>query len=103
MLDMIEQTANAGKDQISAIEMLMAVMGHEIQQKIPKVYTKDLVEILFLLPYTKRNQLVKAGLGNPKTVGNYLRKLESAGFLRSVQIGKEKLYLNYRLMEVLSK
>jgi hypothetical protein len=78
-------------------------MGSEIQNKLPKVYSKDLLELMFRLPYTKRNQLVKAGLGNLKTVGNYLRELENAGFLRSEKIGKEKLYLNYRLLDLLSK
>ena len=103
MLDMIEKSAIYGRKQISAIEMLMTEMGLEIQEKLPKVYSKDLLEVLFRLPYTKRNQLEKAGLGNIKTVGNYLRELESTRFLRSERIGKEKLYLNYRLLEVLSK
>jgi hypothetical protein len=53
------------------------------------------------LPYTKRNQLKKAGLGNLKTVGNYLKELELEGFLKSEQVGKEKLYLNFRLLEIL--
>ena len=101
MLDMIEKTSNYGKTQISSIEILMTEMGNEIHKKLPKVYSKDLLEVLFKLPYTKRNQLEKAGLGNLKTVGNYLRELESAGFLRSEQIGKEKLYLNFRLLEAL--
>lgn len=102
MLDMIEQTAIYGRRQISSIEILMAEMGNEIQKKLPRVYSKDLLEVLFKLPYTKRNQLEKAGLGNLKTVGNYLRELESAGFLHSEQIGKEKLYLNFRLLKILS-
>ena len=103
MLDMIEKTAQYGIEQISSIENLMAEMGSEIQNKLPKVYSKDLLELMFRLPYTKRNQLVKVGLGNLKTVGNYLRELEEAGFLRSEKIGKEKLYLNYRLLDLLSK
>lgn len=76
-------------------------MGTEIQQKLPKIYSKDLMGELFRLPYTKRNQLEKAGLGNLKTVGNYLIELEKEGFLKSEQVGKEKLYLNYKLLEVL--
>jgi Fic family protein len=103
MLDMIEKTALFGRRQISSIELLMAEMGSEIQKKLPKVYTKDLLEVLFKLPYTKRSQLLKVGLGNLKTVGNYLRVLEGAGFLRSEKIGKEKLYVNFRLLKVLSK
>jgi Fic family protein len=103
MLNMVEQTALKGRIRIAEIQDLMAEMGNEIQQKLPQVYSKDLMEVLFKLPYTKRNYLEKAGLGNLKTVGNYLRALENAGFLKSEQIGKEKLYLNQRLLEVLKK
>lgn len=101
MLDMVEQTALKGRQQISEIQKLMNAMGLDIQEKLPRVYSKDLMEQLFRLPYTKRNQLEKAGLGNLKTVGNYLKDLEKAGFLKSEQVGKEKLYLNFRLLEVL--
>lgn len=103
MLDMIEQTALKGRKQIAEIEALMNKMGAEIQKKLPKVYSKDLLEILFRLPYTKRTFLESAGLGNLKTVGNYLKELEDEKFLKSVQVGKEKLYLNSKLMEVLKK
>lgn len=101
MLDMVEQTASRGRLQIAEIEKLMNKMGKEIQEASPRIYSKDLMEQLFRLPYTKRNQLEKAGLGNLKTVGNYLKELEKAGFLKSEQVGKEKLYLNFRLLEVL--
>ena len=79
----------------------MVTMGNEIQAKLPKVYSKDLMEELFKLPYTKRHFLENAGLGNVKTVGTYLKELEDAGFLKSEQVGKEKLYLNYRLLSIL--
>lgn len=101
MLDMVEETALKGKQQIAGIEKLMNEMGTEIQEKLPKIYSKDLLEVLFKLPYTKRNQLENAGLGNLKTVGNYLKELEANGFLTSEQVGKEKLYLNFRLLKVL--
>ena len=101
MLDMVEETALKGRQQIAAIEKLMNEIGTEIQEKLPKIYSKDLLEVIFKLPYTKRNQLESAGLGNLKTVGNYLKELENHGFLRSEQVGKEKLYLNFRLLEVL--
>jgi len=42
-------------------------------------------------------------LGNIKTAGYYLKSLEQKGFLKSVIVGKEKLYLNTQLMEILKK
>ena len=101
MLDMIETTSEKGLLRLEGILALMEHMSTEIKDKLPKAYSKELIEILFRLPYTKRKHLIDAKLGTPKTVGNYLRDLEQAGFLKSVKVGKEKLYLNYRLMEVL--
>jgi hypothetical protein len=81
----------------------MQIVAEEIKTNIPKIYSKDLVEILFKLPYTKRQYLLEANLGNLKTVGNYLNELEKEGILQSIKIGKEKLYLNHRLMDILEK
>ena len=103
MLEMVEYTANKGLQRLKDVTNLMEVMATEIKERLPKVYTKELVEILFRLPYTKRQFLIDAKLGTPKTVGNYLMDLEEAGFLISEKVGKEKLYLNHRLMLILEK
>ena len=98
MLDMVETTSIKGLERLESIVHLMDTTGQEIKDKLPKVYSKDLVEVIFKLPYTKRQNLINAGLGTPKTVGNYLIALEEEGFLKSIRVGKEKLYLNLPLM-----
>ncbi len=103
MLDMIEETSTKGLDRLNKIVSTMTKTSGEIKAKLPKIYSKDLVEILFRLPYTKRQHLIDANIGNPKTVGNYLILLEETGFLTSVKVGKEKLYLNHRLLKVLEE
>lgn len=89
MLDMVETTAIKGLERLESIVQLIDTTGQEIKEKLPKVYSKDLVEVLFKLPYTKRQNLINADLGTPKTVGNYLIALEEAGFLKSIKVGKE--------------
>lgn len=103
MLDMVEKTAIKGLDRLESIIQLMEATGEEIKEKLPKGYSKDLVEVIFKLPYTKRQNLIDIGLGTPKTVGNYLIALEEKGYLKSVRVGKEKLYLNQKLMNILEK
>ena len=100
---MVEYTANKGLKRLKDVTELMEQMTTEIKEKLPNVYSKELVDILFRLPYTKRKFLIDEKLGTPKTVGNYLKTLEDAGFLTSEKVGKEKLYLNYRLMAVLEQ
>ncbi len=101
MLDMIEETANKGLKRLNKITLAMEETATEIKKKLPKVYSKDLIEILFRLPYTKRQHLIEENIGNLKTVGNYLKALEENGFLKSEKVGKEKLYLNQKLLEIL--
>lgn len=101
MLDMVETSAIKGLERLESIVQLMDTTAQEIKEKLPKVYSKDLVEVIFKLPYTKRQNLIDVDLGTPKTVGNYLIALEEEGFLKSVKVGKEKLYLNLPLMNIL--
>ncbi|MBS1783048.1 MAG: Fic family protein [Bacteroidetes bacterium] len=101
MLDMIEETSNRGLERLGKITSAIDKTTEEIKMTLPKIYSKDLVEILFRLPYTKRQHLIDENIGNPKTVGNYLIALEENGFLKSVKVGKEKLYLNERLLKIL--
>lgn len=103
MLDMVENTAIKAREQITSIEVLMKNMAEKIQGELPKLYSKDLMEVLFKLPYTKRIFLEQAGLGNLKTAGSYLNELEKVGILKSEMVGKEKLYLNTELMKILKR
>lgn len=101
MLEMVENTAIDGLTRLEKILKLMEWTSGQMKADFPKMYSKELIENLFKLPYTKRKHLVDAGFGTPKTVGKYLTELEKKNYLKSVRVGKEKLYLNYRLMNIL--
>lgn len=101
ILDMIEQTAIESRVRIRRIDKLMDTTNDAIRELLPRVNSNELVGVIFKLPYTKRQFLVNAGLGTYKTVGKYLLKLEEAGILKSEQVGKERLFLNVKLMDIL--
>ena len=101
MLDMIEVTSLNVISKLKTIVNLMCEIENLIKEKKPKLFNKELLEIIFKLPYTKRKNLIEAKLGTPKTVGNYLIELEKLGILSSKKVGKEKLYINHRLMKAL--
>lgn len=101
MLDLIEETSTKGLKRLNKITAAIDKTASEIKKILPKVYSKDLIEILFRLPYTKRQHLIDENIGSLKTVGNYLIALEEKGFLKSEKVGKEKLYLNPKLLEIL--
>ena len=66
MLKMVEYTANKGLERLKNVTSLMDQMATEIKETLPKVILKELVEILFRLPYTKRQFLIDAKLGTSK-------------------------------------
>jgi Fic family protein len=68
-----------------------------------RVYSKELIELLFYQPYTKGQSLVDAGIAKRKTAAEYLKDLEKTGILTGKRIGREMLYLNTRLYDLLSK
>jgi len=104
MLDAVEQTSAYTRDKIISIRSLFEKTLEEAKKKLPeRVYSKELIELLFHQPYTKGQFLVEAKIAERKTAADYLKKLEKVGILKSKKIGKENLYLNVKLFNLLSK
>lgn len=103
MLLKVNYASIKGLKRLEIITDAMNKTTNEIKEKLPKIYSKELVEVLFHLPYTKRKALINAKLGTAKTVCIYLRELENAGFLTSQKVGKEVLYMNNRLIKILNE
>jgi len=76
----------------------------DARKKLPsRVYSKELIELLFHQPYTKGQFLVDAGIAERQTAAEYLKELEKAGILKVHEIGRENLYLNVKLYRLLSQ
>lgn len=103
MLDMVQQSSMAALNRLNKIVELIETTGNSIKERLPKVYSKELMEVLFRLPYTKRQDLIDLQIGTAKTVGGYLKELEEGGYLRSMKMGRERLYLNIELMKILEE
>jgi len=101
MLDGIEQTSKETIKMINAINELMAITAKVIQEKLPKIYSKDLVEVLFVHPYTKIEFLTDWMNLHRDTASKYLKELEKIGIFESVKIGRNKFYINVRLYDLL--
>jgi len=104
MLDAMAQTALATRERILAIRELMFETMERAKKDLPgRMYSKELIELLFRQPYTKGQFLVEAGIAQRKTAAEYLKGLVKIGVLESRKIGKEMLYLNTKLYELLSR
>lgn len=104
ILDAIELTADLTRQRILGIRSLMDETLISAKKKLPAhVYSKELIELLFHQPYTKGQFLVDSGIAERKTAAEYLKELEKAGILRSQKVGRENLYLNVKLFELLAR
>jgi Fic family protein len=102
MVKAVDLTATATSRKIEAIERLLETMTSEARERVPKIYTKELIEMLFRQPYCKIGFLVEAGIAERKTASRYLGELEKAGLLTSQKVGREILFVNERLIGLLS-
>lgn len=101
MLEAVERTAAWTRAKILAIKRLMDETVVYVSAELPKIYSRELVEVIFVQPYCRRSDLAKANIGNPKTAGRYLKDLAAARVLEERTAGREKLYLNIRFLELL--
>ena len=94
------------KETILLIEKIQNEMRNykeEFRSKLPKIYSKELLESLFYEVYTKISYIEKACNVTRITATSYLNQLEEVGLLESEKIGRERLYKNTRLIELLSE
>ena len=103
ILDGVEKTSLETIELIQDISSMMDNTKNIIKEKLPKIYSKDLIEILFNHPYTKIDFLVD-GLGlHRETASKYLKEIESIGILQNIKIGRGKYFINIELFNRLKK
>lgn len=97
----IEVTAKETIAKIQRMKELMDETIEYVRKTSPRIYSKELVETLFLHPYCK-SVFVENGVGiERKAASRYLHQLNDTGVLEIVRIGRENLYINKKLMELL--
>jgi len=99
MLDGVEATADSAIHKIRRLITLLNETQQEVREKLPKIYSKDLVEVLFKLPYCRISFLEEAGIAKREAASKYLKKLAEIGLLQSVKAGREHYYVNARMVE----
>ena len=99
----IESTANETIFQVNRINKLFDQTKGAVQKMIPKIYSKELIEILFEQPYCK-SEYLENRLGISRiTASKYLKELEKIEVLKSKKVWKETLYINTELFKLLKK
>jgi Fic family protein len=101
MLDAVCRTARWTTSRIKAIRTLIDETASRMRQETPGIYSRELTELIFVQPYCRIANVVDAGLAQRQTASVYLKQLVDIGLLREVKAGREKLFINPRLLQAL--
>jgi Fic family protein len=101
MLDAVESTARATTHTVQAIKSALMDYKHRIRDQ-HRFYSQDLINNLFMHPYTKI-EFVQRDLGVSRITANkYLEALVETGFLHKQKMGRSNYYVNLALERILS-
>lgn len=102
ILDGVEETCTWTTDKIKSIRELMEHTAQFVQKRLPKIYTWELVELLFKQPYCRIGNLVENGIAKRQTASVYLKQLCDLGILKEVKSGRENIFVHPKYIELLT-
>lgn len=88
---------------IEAVRKLIEDTTDFIRAELPKIYSYELVKIIFEQPYCRINNLVNNKIAKRQTASVYLKQLCDIGVLNEIQSGKEKLFVHPKLIKLMTE
>jgi len=102
MMEAVQETASWTTDKIAAIRELFDVTVAHVRRRLPKIYSRELVEVLFVQPYCRIANLVDAGVAQRQAASRYLKLLGEIDVLTERKVGREKIFVHTKLMRLLT-
>ena len=103
MLTAINATAINTLGLINQIHELLQATVEKVRTEAEDIYSRELVDMLFVQPYCKISFLVNGRIASRNTASKYLNRLVDLDILELEKIGSESLYLNKQLYGLLSQ
>ena len=101
MMTAVETTSKWTAQKIGSISLLTAETNAYVRTQLPKIHSRELVDLLMTQPYCRIANVVERGIAKRQTASTYLKQLVRAGILQEEKIGREKVFLNKKFMELL--
>jgi len=102
MLDAVRETAQWTRDKALAIQRLQQAAAEHMKTNAARIYSRELVDALFVQPYCRIQNLVDAGIAKRQTASVYLKQLADIGMLGERKVGREKLFINRPFLALLT-
>ena len=103
MLEGIGDTATWTTAKIGAMRKLAEDTSALVRQRLPKIYTRELVDVIFEQPYCRISNVVEANIAGRQAASRYLKALVAIGVLEERSFGREKLFVNPKLLRLLTR
>ena len=103
MLQAVHDTSRWTTGKIAAIRQLAEHTTEHVRVRLPKIYTRELVDVIFEQPYCRIANLVDKGIAQRQAATRYLHDLAELGVLREMPVGKEKLFIHPKLIQLLGR
>jgi Fic family protein len=101
MLTAVEETAREGIATVHAIRNAVLDTKRRIRTTHRKIYSQDLLNVLFAHPYTKIQFVMDDLRVSRLTATKYLDTLTQGGFLEKRKVGRSSYYINLALFDIL--
>ena len=102
ILEGVVQTSVWTTQKISAIRSLSEHTADYIQTRLPKIYTRELLDVLFTQPYCRIGNLVEQGIAKRETSSAYLKRLCDEGILEESKVGRDKVFVHPKFLTLLT-
>ncbi len=102
LLEAIRETATGTRRRLEQIRAAIKETCELAMEKLGRRYSRELIDLVFQLPYIRSTTLERAGIASRNTAARYLSQLEDIGVLRRRQMGRDVLFINDRLMDMLA-
>ena len=102
LLKAVEETAISTTAKIAAMRRLAEQTAQYVNARLPKIYSYELVNLIFELPYCRIANLTAAGIAKRQTASEYLKQLVGIGVLRAAGAAREKLFIHTKLLHLLT-
>jgi Fic family protein len=102
ILDAVEETAGWTRKKISSVHDLMSHTSEFMREKLPRIFSRELCEVIFTQPYCRIANLGEAGIAKRQTASVYLKELVRIGVLREETVGRDKLFLHPKFLRLLT-
>jgi cell filamentation protein, protein adenylyltransferase len=100
ILDGVEQTSLWTTQKIRAIRTLMDETTRYVRAEAPKM-PHAVIEQIFTQPYCRIANLVETKIAARHTASAYLKALASLGIVEEEQVGRDKIFLHRKYIDVL--